>query len=98
MNKLQAAEIRHVTWPTMLPDFITATAYGSEMFPSSLLRFNPSSTTGVHTSLYMWCPRMQRSNSNDILIDAIFGSYTYTRVETCLDYMGFRKIIIRKVF
>ena len=92
MNKLQAVEIRRGTWPTMLPDLITATAYGSEMFPSFLLQFNSLSITGVHKSLYMWCPRMQLSNSKDILINAIFGSCMRTRVKTCFDYNGFRKL------
>ena len=76
MNKLQAVEIWRGTWPMMLPDLITATAYESEMFPSSLLQFDPLSTICIHTSLYIWCPQIQRSSSKDILIDAIFGSCT----------------------
>ena len=32
------------TWPTMMPDLIRATAYESEIFPSSLLQLNFSFT------------------------------------------------------
>ena len=54
MNKLQAAEIRRGTWPMMTPDFIKATAYGSEIFPSFLLQLNSSSTTGVHIHIFVY--------------------------------------------
>ena len=43
-------KIRHGTWPTMMPDLIKAIAYGSEIFPSSLLQFNSSFITGVQTN------------------------------------------------
>ena len=37
-------KIRLDTWPTMMPDLIKATAYESEIFPSSLLQLNSSFT------------------------------------------------------
>ena len=40
-------KIQHGMWLTMTPDLIKATAYGSKIFPSSLLKLNSSFTTGV---------------------------------------------------
>ena len=46
-NVMSLLKIRCGTWPTMTPDLLKGTAYGSEIFPSSLLQLNSSFTTGV---------------------------------------------------
>ena len=74
MNKLATGSgdlVWHVAYEVASRSLIMATVYGSEMFPFSLIHsysFYPSSTTGVHASLYIWCSRIQLSNSRCLLI------------------------------
>ena len=46
-NAMSLLKIQHGTRPTMMPDLIKATAYESQIFPSSLLQLNSSFITGV---------------------------------------------------